>query len=679
MGRCCVPNSRGNYDTGPKVRVFSFPKDARRVVWERAVRRDDVDIRSLRDPKVCELHFKPEYLRTTTTYTDPTTGRKIEAAMGATRLTPDAVPTIFPNSPAYLSDCAPVREEPEEKRKRREASHLEEAIRQSISSHEEEDRLNKLQSYEDLVSQLQRVDLSSYWTAVQAANTVLFLHVEGEDPPEVERSVVVSRNMEVTAFWRKAKLPGKDLLVPSRLGDLRCLQTALDSARRFRGPDVCVKDDKVKATFNLLFSLLDSLSSDDLLPQEKIETLGFIKEQLELLQKNDHSVRAPRLCFGTEETVGLAVVSITFVSQSSEHGCALDPLPLLSSSVVDCRASTEAYQVACDRCEAEFIVPVAVSSAPAPASRTDYHVVLPARINCLTSAIRSSSGLGSSTTGKMLNNPFLCTLQVLASLFVSQSSEHGCALDPLPLPSSSVVDCRASTEAYQVACDRCEAEFIVPGAVSSAPAPASGTDYHVVLPARINCLTSAIPSSGLGSSTTGKMLNNPFLCTLQSFLVGAWLLPQHDASTVPVLQVQLVPPAPIIDEPCFRHQPDLETTFKPFLNKQASSTWSTLDTDYLKDGHRTPAFSGHEGAAGMCSSLTKPLLFVVQTHVTLVIVIVIWICSQSVNQTTATTQWPPLFQYCAGASRTSLRFHQQEKVVIITAAISYISLYYICF
>ncbi|KAL3179587.1 hypothetical protein MRX96_037970 [Rhipicephalus microplus] len=131
----------------------------------------------------------------------------------------------------------------------------------------------------------------------------------------------------------------------------------------------------------------------------------------------------------------------------------------------------------------------------------------------------------------MLNNPFLCTLQVLASLFVSQFSEHGCALDPSPLPSSSVVDCRASTEAYQVACDRCEAEeFIMPVAVSSAPAPASGTDYHVVLPARINCLTSAIPSSGLGSSTTGKMLNNPFLCTLQVLasllcvaIFGAWL------------------------------------------------------------------------------------------------------------------------------------------------------------
>ncbi|KAH7967063.1 hypothetical protein HPB49_022130 [Dermacentor silvarum] len=52
MGRCCVPNCRGNYDNGPKVPMFSFPKDDRREKWERAVRRDDIDIRFLRDPKV---------------------------------------------------------------------------------------------------------------------------------------------------------------------------------------------------------------------------------------------------------------------------------------------------------------------------------------------------------------------------------------------------------------------------------------------------------------------------------------------------------------------------------------------------------------------------------------------------------------------------------------------------
>ncbi|XP_075737454.1 uncharacterized protein LOC142777036 [Rhipicephalus microplus] len=79
MGRCCVPNCRGNYDGGPKVRLFSFPKDDRRIKWKRAIRREDVDIDTLRDSKVCELHFKAEYLRTTTTYTD-SNGKTIEVS-----------------------------------------------------------------------------------------------------------------------------------------------------------------------------------------------------------------------------------------------------------------------------------------------------------------------------------------------------------------------------------------------------------------------------------------------------------------------------------------------------------------------------------------------------------------------------------------------------------------------
>ncbi|KAH6946810.1 hypothetical protein HPB50_015392 [Hyalomma asiaticum] len=148
MGRRCVPNCRGNYDNGPKVR---------------------------------ELHFKPEHLRATTKYTDPRTGKTIEAPMGATLLTPDAVPTIFPNAPSYLSDYTPVREGPEQNRKRPEASHLEEAIRQSIALHEEEERRNTLASYEDLVSCLQGLCLSTYWTTVKAENAVLYVHVSGED------------------------------------------------------------------------------------------------------------------------------------------------------------------------------------------------------------------------------------------------------------------------------------------------------------------------------------------------------------------------------------------------------------------------------------------------------------------------------------------------------------------
>ncbi|XP_049274382.1 uncharacterized protein LOC119401914 isoform X2 [Rhipicephalus sanguineus] len=150
MGRCCIPYCRGNYDNGPKVRVFSLPRDAaRRIVWQRVIPRRDVDINTLRDPKVCELHFKPEYLRTTSRYTS-SDGITVEAPMRATRLTEDAVPTIFPNSPAYVHDRAPARNASARKRRRFKASHLEEAAQLSLSTHAEEQRKDEPSSYDGL-------------------------------------------------------------------------------------------------------------------------------------------------------------------------------------------------------------------------------------------------------------------------------------------------------------------------------------------------------------------------------------------------------------------------------------------------------------------------------------------------------------------------------------------------
>ncbi|CAN7939869.1 unnamed protein product, partial [Ixodes pacificus] len=154
MGRCCVPNCRGNYDNGPKVRLFSFPRDVkRRAEWQRAVRRRDVDVGLLKDPKVCERHFKPDHLCTTSTYTD-CDGRTIEAPMKLTRLTPDAFPAIFPDCPSYISDARKSREEPEVKRKRTENELLQKTIQESLTAFEEEEKQHKVHNLCQLISRV---------------------------------------------------------------------------------------------------------------------------------------------------------------------------------------------------------------------------------------------------------------------------------------------------------------------------------------------------------------------------------------------------------------------------------------------------------------------------------------------------------------------------------------------
>lgn len=54
MPHCCsVPNCKGNYRNGPKVTVFSFPKDPELVQkWIRAIKRDFVPTLHSR---VCKL------------------------------------------------------------------------------------------------------------------------------------------------------------------------------------------------------------------------------------------------------------------------------------------------------------------------------------------------------------------------------------------------------------------------------------------------------------------------------------------------------------------------------------------------------------------------------------------------------------------------------------------------
>ncbi|KAH9379547.1 hypothetical protein HPB48_004260 [Haemaphysalis longicornis] len=88
-------------------------------------------------------------MRTTSTNTD-VDGRTIEAPMKLARLTADALPTIFPDCPAYVSDMRKTREGPDEKRRRAENELLQHAIQQSKVTYEAESQENKIESILDI-------------------------------------------------------------------------------------------------------------------------------------------------------------------------------------------------------------------------------------------------------------------------------------------------------------------------------------------------------------------------------------------------------------------------------------------------------------------------------------------------------------------------------------------------
>uniref|UniRef100_A0A6G5AEW5 Putative transposable element n=1 Tax=Rhipicephalus microplus TaxID=6941 RepID=A0A6G5AEW5_RHIMP len=268
MGRCCVPNCRGNYDNGPKVRLFSFPRDAkRRAEWQRAVRRRDVDVRLLKDPKVsciertpseltrflviipgdsnwcffwcsghaqvCERHFKSEHLRTTSTYTD-CDGRTIEAPMKLTRLTPDAFPAIFPDCPSYISDSRTPREEPELKRKRTENELLQKAIHESQAAFENEEKQYKVCNLGELISRVNERPNKKFWCTTACETCLIVAHIEPAlQAPEMLVSVVVTEDLSVSVYFKCAPLVSDDVCIPDEVRDVRVLDNLLDSVERY--------------------------------------------------------------------------------------------------------------------------------------------------------------------------------------------------------------------------------------------------------------------------------------------------------------------------------------------------------------------------------------------------------------------------------------------------------------
>lgn len=116
QNHCYAPGCQTGYvhvKGAPKPSLFVVPRDERlRRLWENNLHRAD---KPLEDTSaVCELHFEPRYV--IRDYVHTIGGKEVRIPRGRPMLSSDAVPTILPNLPSYLTKKA-VKERPPRKRK----------------------------------------------------------------------------------------------------------------------------------------------------------------------------------------------------------------------------------------------------------------------------------------------------------------------------------------------------------------------------------------------------------------------------------------------------------------------------------------------------------------------------------------------------------------------------------
>lgn len=114
MGKSCfVPRcSTGYKSCCDKFSLFSAPKDEEQLhVWRRAIPRKDRLLQAT--DYVCERHFEPHLV--SKTWTAEHNGHVLVSTPRRALLAKDAVPTRFPDCPAYLSKTLKSRKRPAER------------------------------------------------------------------------------------------------------------------------------------------------------------------------------------------------------------------------------------------------------------------------------------------------------------------------------------------------------------------------------------------------------------------------------------------------------------------------------------------------------------------------------------------------------------------------------------
>ncbi|KAH8028148.1 hypothetical protein HPB51_013518 [Rhipicephalus microplus] len=280
-GKCCVPRCNGNYKTGPKVHVFSFPQaDEARQAWIRAIPRENLVVSA--NARVCERHFKAEDIVRKTSNIDQATGRTVTAPLSRLRLRAEAVPTVFPDCPSYLSIESSRREDPESKRMRLEAASLEKVLTESILTAKKEEEADKLCDLKDVANFIRGKKLT-FWHVIECSGHVILAHICNDDAPWIKYSVVVKTDLTLTVNVAKASVKwlGSKMVVPSVINSKRRLLELLEGVEGFDSAQRSSSENSTADIFETVASLLNELYT----AQESDNTLiiQLLAEQVKLM------------------------------------------------------------------------------------------------------------------------------------------------------------------------------------------------------------------------------------------------------------------------------------------------------------------------------------------------------------------------------------------------------------
>ena len=232
--KCCVVGCKGNYQNGPKVRVFRFPKsEERRLKWQNAIHRDNFIPSD--SSRVCEYHFTEQDFIWQSTQQDTKTGEIVSVKLNLPILKEHSIPSKFPNCPKYLSKTFTHRKSREEKLKELEEIQFHKGIEESKRESLIHKELTSFESFEGFNNLFETFSLKEGWFNINKDTSKILFKIEDTPGPLITWAVKISSNLEISTYLYghpvsvqvfKQKTP----FLFSSLDELRNLLDIIDSS-----------------------------------------------------------------------------------------------------------------------------------------------------------------------------------------------------------------------------------------------------------------------------------------------------------------------------------------------------------------------------------------------------------------------------------------------------------------
>ena len=155
-----------------------------------------------------------------------------------------------------------------------ESERVDSAIKESLKTHEEYMKNNKLVDFVTCIHAVKNMNVSAFWEVIYANESIIFVHLNYEGPPLILYSVVLNKSLELKIYFKQTSILSDKKSIPKVVNYAYEISTVLDFV------ETSVRMNNISDNFSVIRDSLNILREAD---PENEHFYSFFSAQMDLI------------------------------------------------------------------------------------------------------------------------------------------------------------------------------------------------------------------------------------------------------------------------------------------------------------------------------------------------------------------------------------------------------------